>query len=193
VDAVALYHQLQIIQTENNMATTKWAIDTTHSEVQFKVKHLVISTVTGSFKKFSGEVASESDDFNNAEVTLNIEVDSIDTNQADRDGHLKSDDFFSAAQHPTISFAGKLVKNGGDYKLNGDLTIRGVKKTVSLDVDFGGVVKDPWGNIKAGFELNGKVNRKDFGLTWNALTEAGGMVVGEDVKLHMNVELAKVA
>lgn len=175
------------------MATTKWAIDTTHSEVQFKVKHLVISTVTGSFKKFSGEVSSESEDFNNAAVTLNIEVDSIDTNQADRDGHLKSDDFFSASQHPTISFAGKLVKNGGDYKLNGDLTIRGVKKTVSLDVDFGGVVKDPWGNTKAGFELNGKVNRKDFGLTWNALTEAGGMVVGEDVKLQMNVELAKVA
>lgn len=175
------------------MATTKWAIDTTHSEVQFKVKHLVISTVTGSFKKFSGEVASESEDFDNAAVTLNIEVDSIDTNQADRDGHLKSDDFFSAAQHPTISFNGKLVKSGSDYKLNGDLTIRGVKKTVSLDVDFGGVVKDPWGNTKAGFELNGKVNRKDFGLTWNALTEAGGMVVGEDVKLQMNVELAKVA
>jgi polyisoprenoid-binding protein YceI len=175
------------------MATTKWNIDTTHSEVQFKVKHLVISTVTGSFKKFSGEVSSESEDFNNATVTLNIEVDSIDTNQADRDGHLKSDDFFAAAQHPTISFAGKVVKSGGDYKLNGDLTIRGVKKSVSLDVEFGGVAKDPWGNTKAGFELNGKVNRKDFGLTWNALTEAGGMVVGEDVKLHMNVELAKVA
>lgn len=175
------------------MAAAKWTIDTTHSEVQFKVKHLVISTVTGSFKKFSGEVSSESEDFNNATVALNIEVDSIDTNQADRDGHLKSDDFFAAAQHPAISFQGKVVKSGDDYKLNGDLTIRGVKKSVSLDVEFGGVAKDPWGNIKAGFELNGKVNRKDFGLTWNALTEAGGMVVGEDVKLHMNVELAKVA
>jgi polyisoprenoid-binding protein YceI len=185
-------------ETNNIMATatatqTKWAIDTTHSEVQFKVKHLVISTVTGSFKKFSGEVVSESDDFNNAAVTLSIDVDSIDTNQADRDGHLKSDDFFSAAQHATISFSGVLDKIGNDYKLNGELTIRGVSKAVSLDVDFGGVAKDPWGNVKAGFELNGKVNRKDFGLTWNALTEAGGMVVGEDVKLHMNIELTKAA
>ncbi|WP_333819215.1 YceI family protein [Ohtaekwangia sp.] len=172
---------------------TKWAIDPTHSEVQFKVKHLVISTVTGSFKKFSGEVVSDGDDFNNATTTLNIDVDSIDTNQADRDGHLKSDDFFSAAQHKTITFNGKLTKSGGDYKLTGDLTIRGVSKPVTLDVEFGGVVKDPWGNIKAGFELNGKINRKDFGLAWSALTEAGGMVVGDDVKLNMNIELAKVA
>jgi polyisoprenoid-binding protein YceI len=184
------------LKTETYMATatqTKWAIDPTHSEVQFKVKHLVISTVTGSFKKFSGEVVSDGDDFNNATTTLNIDVDSIDTNQADRDGHLKSDDFFSAAQHKTITFNGKLTKSGGDYKLTGDLTIRGVSKPVTLDVEFGGVVKDPWGNIKAGFELNGKINRKDFGLAWSALTEAGGMVVGDDVKLHMNIELAKVA
>ncbi|PZR39164.1 MAG: hypothetical protein DI538_07560 [Azospira oryzae] len=175
------------------MATTKWAIDTTHSEVQFKVKHLVISTVTGSFKKFSGEVITEGDDFNNAQVSFSIDVDSIDTNQADRDGHLKSDDFFAAAQYPTISFSkGVLKKSSGDnYKLLGNLTVRDVTAVVELDVEFGGTTKDPWGNIKAGFELNGKINRKDFGLSWSALTEAGGMVVAEEVKLHMNVELVK--
>jgi polyisoprenoid-binding protein YceI len=171
---------------------TKWAIDPTHSEVQFKVKHLVISTVTGSFKKFTGEVLSEGEDFDNAKISFAIDVDSVDTNQADRDGHLKSEDFFAVAQHPQITFAGVLVKvQGNEYKLSGDLSVRGTVKPVKLEVEFGGIVKDPWGNIKAGFELNGKINRKDFGLTWNALTEAGGMVVGEDVKLHLNVELAK--
>ena len=171
---------------------TKWAIDTTHSEVQFKVKHLVISTVTGAFKKFQGDVVSESDDFNGAAVSFSLDVNSLDTNQADRDGHLKSEDFFAAGRFPSIGFSGVLDKVSGDkYKLVGELTVRDVTRSETFDVEFGGVVKDPWGNIKAGFEINGKVNRKDFGLTWNALTEAGGMVVGEDVKLHINVELVK--
>ncbi len=176
------------------MATqTKWVIDTTHSEVQFKVKHLVISTVTGAFKKFSGNVVSESDDFDGAKVNFSVDVDSIDTNQADRDGHLKSDDFFAAAQHPNITFTNGTLKkvSGNNYKLSGTFTIRGIAKPIELDVEFGGIVKDPWGNTKAGFELNGKINRKDYGLTWSAVTEAGGMVVGDDVKLHLNVELAK--
>lgn len=179
---------------ETAVATkTTWGIDTTHSEVHFKVKHLVIATVTGAFKKFSGEVTSEGDDFNNASVNFSIDVDSIDTNQADRDAHLKSEDFFAAAQYPTITFANGVLKkvSGENYKLIGDLTLRDVTKAVELDVEFGGTVKDPYGNIKAGFELNGKINRKDFGLSWGALTEAGGMVVGEDVKLHLNIELAK--
>jgi len=175
------------------LTKTKWGVDTTHSEVQFKVKHLVISTVTGSFKKFNGEVIAEGDDFNNAEVNFSLDVNSIDTNQADRDGHLKSEDFFAAAQYPTITFSkGVLKKSSGDsYKLLGNLTIRETTAVVELDVEFGGTTKDPWGNIKAGFELNGKINRKDFGLSWNALTEAGGMVVAEEVKLHMNIELVK--
>ena len=179
--------------TTATLTQTKWGVDTTHSEVQFKVKHLVISTVTGSFKKFSGEVIAEGDDFNNAEVNFSLDVNSIDTNQADRDGHLKSEDFFAAAQYPTITFSkGVLKKSSGDkYKLLGNLTIRETTAVVELDVEFGGTTKDPWGNIKAGFELNGKINRKDFGLSWNALTEAGGMVVAEDVKLHMNIELVK--
>src|SRR5215207_939883 len=142
---------------------TKWGIDPTHSEVQFKVKHLVISTVSGSFKKFSGEVVSEGDDFDNASVNFAIDVDSVDTNQADRDAHLKSDDFFAAAQHPQITFSGVLTKvDSNEYKLAGDLSLRGLVKPVNLEVEFGGIVKDPWGNIKAGFELNGKINRKDF-------------------------------
>lgn len=172
---------------------TKWTIDTTHSEVQFKVKHLVISTVTGSFKKFSGEVLSADDTFEGAEVNFSIDTNSIDTNQPERDGHLKGEDFFAADRFPTITFGGVLEKVKNDYKLVGELSIRGVKQPLTLDVDFGGVAKDPWGNIKAGFEVNGKINRKDYGLVWNALTEAGGMVVGEDVKLHFNVELVKGA
>jgi polyisoprenoid-binding protein YceI len=171
---------------------TKWAIDPTHTEVQFKVKHLVISTVTGFFKKFSGSVESESEDFDGANVNFSLDVNSIDTNQADRDGHLKSPDFFSAEQHPTIDFTGSLTKvEGSEYTLDGALTIRGTTKAIVLTAELGGTMVDPWGNTKAGFEINGKLNRKDFGLNWNALTEAGGMVVSEEVKLHINVELAK--
>jgi polyisoprenoid-binding protein YceI len=172
---------------------TKWAIDPTHSEVQFKVKHLVISTVTGSFKKFDGEIIADDENFDGAEVNVTIDTNSIDTNQADRDGHLKSEDFFAAERFPAINFNGVLEKADADYKLVGEITIRDVKKPITLAVEFGGIVKDPWGNIKAGFEINGKINRKDFGLNWSALTEAGGMVVGEEVKLHFNIELAKNA
>lgn len=174
------------------LATTKWGIDPTHTEVQFKVKHLVISTVTGFFKKFSGSVESEGEDFNGATVHFSLDTTSIDTNQADRDAHLKSPDFFAAEQYPTIDFKGKLkLVSGSDYKLAGKLTIRETTKEVELTAEYGGTIVDPWGNTKAGFELNGKINRKDFGLTWNALTETGGMVVSEDVKLHINVEIAK--
>lgn len=173
------------------MATTKWNIDPAHSEVQFKVKHLVISTVTGSFKKFEGGAETEGEDFTNAKISFTIDASSIDTNQPDRDGHLKSPDFFDVAQHPNITFNGTVVKSGSDYKVTGPLTMHGVTKTVEIDAEFGGIVKDPWNNIKAGFELNGKLNRKDFGLTWSALTESGGLVVGDDVRLHINIELVK--
>jgi polyisoprenoid-binding protein YceI len=174
------------------LAATKWGIDPTHTEVQFKVKHLVIATVTGFFKKFSGSIESESEDFNGAAVNFSIDVNSIDTNQPDRDTHLKSPDFFAAEQYPTLDFAGKLkLVAGNKFKLAGSLTMRGTTKNVELDAEFGGIMVDPWGNTKAGFEINGKVNRKDFGLNWNAITEAGGMVVSEEVKLHINAELAK--
>lgn len=174
------------------LAVTKWGIDPTHTEVQFKVKHLVISTVTGFFKKFSGSIESESENFDGASVSFSIEVNSIDTNQPDRDTHLKSPDFFAAEQYPTLDFTGKLkLVSDNKFKLAGSLTMRGTTKNVELVAEFGGIMVDPWGNTKAGFEINGKINRKDFGLNWNAITEAGGMVVSEEVKLHINAELAK--
>ncbi len=169
----------------------KWAIDPTHTEVQFKVKHLVITTVTGRFDQFEGAASSETDDFDGAEVNFSIDVASINTNNTDRDNHLKSDDFFAAEKHPKITFRGVLNNDGGDYKLSGDLTIRDVTRPVTLDVDYNGTVQDPWGNTKAGFELSGALNRKDFGLTWNTITEAGSMLVGEEVKLVISTQLAK--
>jgi polyisoprenoid-binding protein YceI len=174
---------------------TKWAIDPMHSEVQFKVKHLVISTVTGSFKNFEGTVETEGDDFSNAKVNFSIDINSIDTNQTMRDDHLKSPEFFDAAQYPHITFKStSFSKTGeGTYKVTGDLTIKGITKSVSLDVEHGGSATDFYGNTKAGFELTGKINRKEFGLTWDGVTEAGAVVVGEDIKLHINIQLAKQA
>ncbi|MDI1323590.1 MAG: YceI family protein [Algoriphagus sp.] len=175
------------------MNTTKWIIDPTHSEVSFKVKHLVISTVTGYFRKFEGSAESTSDDFEGAKVSFAADIDSIDTNQSDRDGHLKSGDFFDAANHPKLTFAGTVKNHGGDYKLVGDISIRGTKKEIELDLDFGGVAGDPYGQTKAGFEIEGKISRKEFGLTWSAVTEAGSVVVSDQVRLILNVQLVKQA
>lgn len=177
------------------MATTKWVLDPMHSEVQFKVKHLVISTVTGFFKKFEGELDTESDDFSDAKISFKLDIDSIDTTQAHRDEHLKGADFFDAAQYPHITFAStSFTKTGDDeYELKGDLTIKGITKPVSLAVEYGGQQTDFYGNTKAGFEVTGKINRKDFGLTWDGVTEAGAIVVGEDIKLLFNVQFAKQA
>ncbi|HOI32980.1 MAG: YceI family protein [Bacteroidales bacterium] len=170
-----------------------WTIDPSHSEVQFKVKHLVISTVTGSFGRFSGQLETASDDFTPAKISFEAEVDSIDTNNADRDNHLKSADFFDAANHPKISFVSESFDKTGDstYKLTGNLNMRGTTKKITLDVEHGGVMTDPYGNTKAGFELQGKVSRKEFGLSWNAVTEAGGVVVADEVKLLLNIQLAR--
>jgi polyisoprenoid-binding protein YceI len=173
------------------MSTTKWIIDPTHSEVSFKVKHLVISTITGFFRTFEGNMESTSDDFDRAKVNFSAAIDSIDTNQTDRDNHLKSGDFFDAANYPNLTFSGAIKNDGGDYKLVGDLTMRGTTKLVELDVDFGGVAGDPYGQTKAGFEIDGKVNRKEFGLSWSAITEAGNVVASDQVRLHLNVQLIK--
>lgn len=170
----------------------KWILDPTHSEVQFKVKHLVISTVTGTFKVFDGSLETENDDFSNANISFSLNVDSIDTNQADRDNHLKSADFFDAEKYPVIQFKStSFTKNGDDYKLNGDLTIKDTTKPITLDVEFGGIATDFYNNEKAGFEVAGKINRKDYGLTWNGVTEAGKIVVGEEIKLSINVQFTK--
>ncbi len=173
------------------MSTTKWIIDPTHSEVSFKVKHLVISTVTGYFRSFEGSAESTSDNFDGASVNFSAAIDSIDTNQSDRDNHLKSADFFDGANHPHLVFEGKVAKTGSEYKLAGDLTIRGHKKEVTLDVDFGGVAGDPYGQTKAGFGIEGKISRKEFGLIWSAVTEAGNVVVSDQVRLILNVQVVK--
>ena len=176
------------------MATaTKWVLDPMHSEVQFKVKHLVISTVSGFFKSFEGELDTENDDFSDAKISFSLDINSIDTNQSQRDEHLKSAEFFDAEKYPKISFKSTSFTKSGDdeYKLAGDLTVKGITKQVSLDVEFGGSTDDFYGNTKAGFEISGKINRKDFGLTWSGVTEAGAVVVGEDIKLLINVQFAK--
>jgi polyisoprenoid-binding protein YceI len=174
---------------------TKWVLDPMHSEVQFKVKHLVISTVTGFFKSFEGELETANDNFDGAEISFSLDIDSIDTNQTMRDEHLKSAEFFDAAQYPKISFKSTSFTSTGDdeYKLVGDLTVKGITKPVTLDVEFGGSAADFCGNTKAGFEITGKINRKEFGLTWDGVTEAGSVVVGEDIKLLINVQFAKQA
>jgi len=174
------------------MATTTWVIDPTHSEVQFKVKHLVISTVTGSFKSFEGSIATETEDFDGATVQFSADINSIDTNQAQRDEHLKSGDFFDAAKHPKLTIQGTLVKKGDEsYTLKGDLTVKDVTKAVEFAVEYGGNMTDFYGNNKSGFEIIGKINRKEFGLEWSAVTEAGGVVVGDDVKLIANIQVVK--
>jgi polyisoprenoid-binding protein YceI len=172
---------------------TKWAIDTAHSEINFKVKHLVISTVTGKFNEFDAVLESENDDFEDAQIRFEADINSIDTNNEDRDNHLKSDDFFNAEEHPKLTFESRSFKKSGknEYKLIGDLTIRGNSKTVELDANYGGTVQDPYGQTKAGFEVSGKINRKEFGLKWDAVTEAGNLVVSDEVKLVLSVQFVK--
>ena len=174
------------------MATKNWVIDPSHSEVQFKIKHLMITNVTGSFNIFQISVQTEEEDFMKAKVSFTADVVSISTGNEQRDGHLKSAEFFDAATYPQVKFAAtkyENVDNDGSYELYGDLTIRDITKNIKLDVEFGGVVKDGYGNTKAGFSINGKINRKDFGLTWSAITEAGGIVVSDDVKIACEIQL----
>ena len=176
------------------MATTKWVLDPTHSELEFKVKHLMITTVTGKFNSFSAELETEAENFVGAEVSFQAEISSINTNNTDRDNHLKSGDFFDADQFPTMKFeGGKLTQDDGNYFLDGQLTIRDVTKPVKLNVEFGGIATDPWGNVKAGFNISGKVNRADFGLTWNAALETGGVMVSEDVRILGELQFVKQA
>lgn len=171
---------------------TKWVVDPAHSEVHFKVKHLVISTVTGTFKVFGGELLTEKDDFEHSEIDFSLDATSVDTNQEQRDEHLKSADFFNAAVYPQIKFKSKsFKKDGDDYELLGDLTIKDVTKPVKMNVEFGGSATDFYGNEEAGFEITGKINRKDFGLVWDGITEAGAIVVGEDIKLSINLQFTK--
>jgi polyisoprenoid-binding protein YceI len=171
----------------------KWTIDSAHSEVTFKIKHLVISSVSGKFKSFDASIETDKDDFTDAKVQFTADVDSIDTGNAQRDGHLKSPDFFDAANYPKISFVStQIAKKGGhEYLLKGNLTMRNVTKPVELSVEFGGINQNFQKETVAGFEINGKLNRKDFNLSWNGMTETGSIVVGDDVKIHINAEMIK--
>ncbi len=172
---------------------TRWTIDPTHSEVNFKVKHLVVSTVTGHFDRFEASIETEKADFTDARISFEADVNSINTKNEQRDGHLKSPDFFDAAQHPKISFVSSSVRRISDHELRafGNLTMRGVTKEITLDVIYNGTVAGFGGNQVAGFEIRGKVNRFDFGLQWNALTEAGGVVVGNEVKIEILAEFTR--
>jgi len=176
------------------MATTKWILDPTHSEVEFKVKHMMISTVSGKFTKFEADVRTEDEDFMTAQVTFAVDVDSITTGNEQRDGHLKAPDFFDTAKFPKLKFVATTyenVDNDGSYEVYGDLTIRDVTKQVKLDAEFGGVIKDPWGNTRAGITVSGKINRKEFGVQFHAVTETGGLVLSDEVRIHVALEFIK--
>lgn len=167
--------------------STTWKLDPTHSELTFKVKHMMISNVKGEFTSFEAEITTEDDTFSKAKVSASIKTDSVFTNNTDRDTHLKSADFFNAEKYPAITFEAEALT--GD--VTGNLTINGVTKPVTLDVDFGGIGQDPWGNTKAGFSFEGKIKRSDFGLNWNAALEAGGVLVSDEVKIAGDLQFVK--
>jgi polyisoprenoid-binding protein YceI len=172
-----------------------WAFDPAHSEITFKVKHLMISNVKGEFKQFEASLVSDDDKLTNAFAKASIQVASISTNNDDRDGHLKSADFFEVEKFSTIDFESTSIEKFDEEngKLKGKLTIKGITKEVSFDLEFGGISKDPWGNEKAGFSLNGSINRNDFGLTWNAALETGGVLVSEVIKIAAEIQFVKQA
>lgn len=174
-------------------AQTNWNVDASHSRLSFSVSHMMISEVEGKFKIFNGTINSPTDDFQNAKIEFTVDVASINTDDEKRDGHLKSDDFFNAEKYPKMTFKGTSFKktSGNKYTLTGDLTIRDITKKVTFDVIYNGTKNDPWGNTKAGFKLNGKINRLDYNLKWNVALEAGGVLVGEDVNIVCDIELAK--
>jgi len=174
-------------------STTKWVLDPTHSEIGFKIKHLMITNVSGNFNKFEVLAKTNGDDFSNAQISANIEVDSINTNNAQRDEHLRTADFFEAEKYPVISFKSNRIQKVDDENFNliGELTIKETTKPVKLVLEYGGVTKDPYGNVKAGFSLSGKINRHDFGVSFNAILETGGVALGEDIKINGEIQLVK--
>jgi polyisoprenoid-binding protein YceI len=184
-----------VLSKNISMAIKKWALDKAHSQIQFKVKHLMITTITGGFSSFDTSVETEEDDFMTARISFTADTASVFTGNPERDKHIKSSDFFDVENHPTLKFIAtryQKLDDKGNYKLFGDLTIRDITKNIELDVEFAGVVKDPWGNNKAGFVITGSVNRKDFGLKWNVITEAGSLLVGEEVRINCEIQLSAI-
>jgi polyisoprenoid-binding protein YceI len=176
-----------------NAVGTKWKVDPAHSEIQFRVRHLMITTVTGYFRNFNLEVETQESDFTkSSRIEFTADVDSIETNNGQRDAHLKSGDFFDAGTHKQITFTGKKFEPAGaDFRLTGDLTIKNTTKPITVKVEYNGIVVDPYGQTKAGFTVEGKISRKEFGLTWDAVTEAGQVVVADEIKLHCEIQLIK--
>jgi len=170
-----------------------YKIDAAHSEIKFQVRHMMITNVTGTLLQFDATMDSEKPDFSDANISFEADINSITTNQEQRDGHLKSADFFDATNHPKLTFTSTGIDkvDDNDFKLHGNITLRGVTRPITLDVEYGGTATDGYGQTKSGFEMKGKINRKDFGLNWSALTEAGGLVVSDDVKLLMQVQMIK--
>ena len=175
---------------------TKWGIDPIHSEIGFKIKHLMITNIKGVFREFDASIYTTNEDFLSAEIDFWMNPASVDTGDAKRDEHLQGPDFFDVENHKQVRFTGNTFEkkdNDGSYELYGELTIKGITKQIKLDVEFGGVMKDPWGNEKAGFAINGKISRKEWGLTWNTLLETGGVVVSDEVRISCEVQLVKQA
>ena len=175
------------------MSKIKWNLDPSHSEVTFKVKHMMITNVSGNFTDFSVTTETDGDDFTKSEINFSAKTASVNTGSEQRDGHLRTAEFFDAEKFPELKFKATRYEkvSGDDYTLHGDLTIKDVTKNIILNVEFGGIQKDPYGNIKAGFTVSGKINRKDFGLTWNAALEAGGVMVSDEVKINCEIQLIK--
>ena len=177
------------------MANTKWVIDPTHSEIGFKVRHLMISNVSGKFDQFEAEVETENEDFATAQIRATIKTASVNTSNLQRDEHLRNSDFFEVQNHPDILFTSQKVEkiDNDNFVLHGNLTLKGITKQVKLQVEYSGLTKDPWGGERAGFVLTGKINRNDFGLSFNAALETGGVVLGDEVKIHSEIQLVKQA
>lgn len=173
---------------------TQWSFDKSHSKIQFDVAHLVISEVSGQFHDYQGTVTSSKEDFSDAKIDFSIDVKSIDTDEEKRDGHLQSPDFFNVAKYPNITFKSTSINSIGInvYKLTGDFTMLGVTKEITLNAKYGGTVKDPYGNIKAGFKITGIINRADFGLKYNSVMDTGGLMIGEEITITCRVELVKI-
>ena len=176
------------------MALTNWAIDPTHSEIGFKVKHMMFTNVSGKFNAFEATISNEEAAFETSKINFTATIDSIDTNNTDRDNHLKSADFFDAENFPTLNFTATSIQkiNANEFQINGDLTIKNVTKSVTLQAEYSGILKDPWGNTKVGLSISGAINRKEFGLTWNAALETGGVLVGEEIKLLAEIQLIQL-
>lgn len=175
------------------MEKSTWTIDPTHSEIGFKVKHMMFTNVSGKFNQFEATIENQDEAFETSKINFSTDVNSVDTSNTDRDNHLKSADFFDADNFPKLTFTSTEIQKitDGEYKISGDLTIKDVTKNVTFETEYSGFMKDPWGNTKIGLSLNGKINRKDFGLTWNAALETGGVLVGEDIKLIAEVQFVK--